>query len=80
MPPIAFRYARGVSASAEYFRNATRQAAAALSPEERVLRALALGQCDLEIYASVNGLTLDQARLDLRRRRDLERRNRSTGR
>ena len=63
-----------MSASADHFKQASLREAAALSPEQRVLRALALGQSDLEIYASVSGLSLDQARSEVRRRRELERR------
>ena len=70
----AFEYDPGVSASAEHFKRATARAVAGMSVEERVLRALALGQSDLELYAAVNGVTLDRARLELRQRRERERR------
>lgn len=63
-----------MSASAEHFRRATLQQAAAMSPEQRVLRALALGQSDLEIFAAASGRSLEEARAELRRRRDLDRR------
>ena len=63
-----------MSASIDHFKQATLREAAAMSSEQRVLRALALGQSDLEIYAAVSGRTLEQARAELRRRRDLERR------
>jgi hypothetical protein len=67
-------YDPAVSASAEHFKQATARAAEAMSIEERVLRALALGQSDLEIYAAANGVTLERARLELRQRRERERR------
>ena len=74
-----FRYDSGVSASAEHFRQATAKAAAGMSVEDRVLRALALGQSDLELYAAVNGVTLERARLELRWRREHERRSEGRG-
>jgi hypothetical protein len=66
----AARYHPGVSGCADHFKEATRREAAAMSPGERVERALALGQSDLELYAAVSGLGLDEARADLRRRRE----------
>jgi hypothetical protein len=72
-PPPEVCYHVRVSASAEHFRQATLRAAAAMTPEQRVLRALALGQSDLELFAAVSGRTLDEARAELRRRRELER-------
>ena len=68
------QYDSAVSASADHFRQATARSAAAMSAEERVLRALALGQSDLELYAASHGVTLERARLDLRQRRERERR------
>jgi hypothetical protein len=62
-----------VSASAAYFKEQTRLAASRMTVEERILRALALGQCDLELFASVSGKTLAEARSALRQRRALER-------
>jgi hypothetical protein len=62
-----------VSASAAYFKEQTRQATRRMTVEERVLRALALGQCDLELFASVSGKTLAEARSTLRQRRAQER-------
>jgi hypothetical protein len=62
-----------VSECADHFKQATLREAAMMSAEQRVLRALALGQSDLEIYASASGLSLQQARSDVRRRRELER-------
>jgi hypothetical protein len=63
-----------MSAVAEHFKQATLRGAATMSAEERILRALALGQSDLELYAAASGLTLEQARAEHRRRRALERR------
>jgi hypothetical protein len=68
------RYPRHVSASADHFKEATRREWAAMSMEQRIVRALELGQSDVEIFASVNGLSLDEARAELRRLKDLSRR------
>ena len=64
------------SASADHFRKATRAASATQSPGERIERALALGRLGLELYASTNGLPLDQARAILARRKGTARRTR----
>jgi hypothetical protein len=46
----------------------------ALSPSERVARALALGRRDLELYAAVAGLSMAAARRAVERRRQARRR------
>jgi hypothetical protein len=58
-----------VSASADHFREQTRQAVLRMTVEERIRRALELGRCDLELYASASGLTLDEAGARVRQRR-----------
>ena len=68
-----------MSSSAAHFKEKTRQAALRMTAEERVLRALALGRCDLELYASVSGMSLDEAGAALRRRRAEERSRRQRG-
>lgn len=45
-----------------------------LTVEERILRALANGQCDLEIYAAANGLAMREASRRVRELRAAERR------
>ena len=50
------------SPSAEHFRRATRERAAAQTPGERIEHALELGRLGLAIYASANGLSLPAAR------------------
>jgi hypothetical protein len=50
-------------------REATRRADAALTPEQRVERALALGDDDLASYASAHALASEWARRALMRRR-----------
>lgn len=62
------------SESAERFRRATRDSVAAMSAEERIRRALALGELYLTIFASANGLTVQAARKELRARQDAARR------
>ncbi len=62
-----------MSASAAYFKEQTRLAALRMTVEERVLRALALGQADLELFASTSGKSVDEARAILRERRAQER-------
>ena len=62
------------SESAEHFRRATRGSVAAMSAEERVGRALALGELCLTIFASANGLSIQAAREELRARQDAARR------
>ena len=47
---------------------------AAMTVAQRVALALDLGRRCLEIYRSVNGLTEEQARAELRRRRHIGRR------
>ena len=48
-----------------------------LTPDERVVLALALGRRDLEIYAAANGLDRPSARLAVERRRQSRRRQSS---
>lgn len=68
------------SASADHFRRATRENAAAGTPAQRIERALQLGKRAVEIYASANGLTVDAARKILdERRRGTSRRTRDPG-
>jgi hypothetical protein len=62
------------SESAEHFRRVTRGSVAAMSAEERVRRALALGELCLTIFASANGLSIQGAREELRARQDAARR------
>lgn len=69
-----------MSSAGDHFKEATRLAAAKLSVEERILRSLALGRCDLEFYATVSGQTLEEASLSIRRRRAAERRAAQKGR
>lgn len=80
MRDACLRYAFEVSSCGDHLKEETRQAAARMTVEERILRALALGQCDLEIYATVNRLTLEQASLNLRARRAAERKAAQLGR
>jgi hypothetical protein len=54
---------------ADESRTATRRADAALTPEQRVERALALGDDDLAAYASAHSLASTWARRALTRRR-----------
>lgn len=61
------------SESAEHFRRATQAQIAAMSDEERLGRALALGELCLTIFASANGLTAEAAREELRARQDAAR-------
>ena len=63
-----------MSRVAESLRRDTARADAALPVEERLRRALALGDSDVAIHASANGLTLDAARAALRRQRGMGRR------
>lgn len=58
----------------DQLKEATRRAAAAMTVEERILRALALGQSDLALYAAVSGQTLEEAGRRVRERRAAERR------
>ena len=71
--PRGHGYDVAVSASAAYFKEQTRQAALRMTVEERILRALALGQSDLEFFASARGMTVVEARAILRERRAQER-------
>lgn len=71
-PPMPY------SASAEHFRQLTRDTAAAQSPAERIARALELGRVGLTIYASANGLTLAEARKALDARQRTQRRSRDS--
>lgn len=63
-----------MSSCADHFKEATRLAAGRMTVEERILRSLALGRCDLEFYAAVSGQTVEQASSNVRRRRAAERR------
>ncbi len=45
------------------------RAEAALSPGERVLRALQLGDSDVQLHAAATGLSLEAARIALQRQR-----------
>lgn len=58
----------------DHFKDETRRAAARLTPEQRMLRALALGKRDLEFLAAVSGRTVEQARQAHETRRATERR------
>lgn len=58
---------------ADDLREASREAMRAMSPEERVALAFALGERDLELYRQANGLTRREARRLLDRRRQLSR-------
>jgi hypothetical protein len=60
--------------TADALRAATRAAAAAESPAERVAQAFRLGDEDLRAYAEARGITLRAARLDIVRRRAAGRR------
>lgn len=73
-------YAGRVRSCADHFKEETRRAAARLTVEQRILRALELGRCDLELFASVSGLTLEQASRTLRARRAAERMTAGPGR
>jgi hypothetical protein len=61
------------SRCAEHFRRATREADAARTVEARLERALALGRIGIELYASANGLSPEEARESVRRRREAQR-------
>ena len=63
-----------MSSCGDHFKEATRLAAAKMTVEERILRSLALGQCDLEFYATVSGQTIEQASASIRSRRAAARR------
>jgi hypothetical protein len=63
-----------VSQVATSLRRDGARAEAALSPEERLLRALLLGDSDVQLHAAANGLTRDQALAALRRQRSMGRR------
>jgi hypothetical protein len=63
-----------VSSCGDHFKDETRRAAAALTPEERMQRALAIGKRDLEFFATVSGQTVEQARQVLAARRASDRR------
>jgi hypothetical protein len=58
-----------VRSVADDSRDATRRADAALTPEQRVERALTLGDDDLVAYASAHALASEWARRALVRRR-----------
>lgn len=68
-----------MSSCGDHFKDETRRAAAALTPEERMERALAIGRRDLEFYATVSGQTVEQARQAIAARRAMERRNAQKG-
>jgi hypothetical protein len=63
-----------MSSCGDHFKDETRRAAAMLTPEERMQRALALGKRDLEFFATVSGQTVAQARQVLAERRAAARR------
>lgn len=63
----------------DHFKEETRRAAAALTPEERMQRALAIGKRDLEFFATVSGQTVEQARQVLAARRAADRRTAQKG-
>jgi hypothetical protein len=63
----------------DHFKEETRRAAAALTPEERMQRALAIGKRDLEFFATVSGQTVEQARQVLAARRASDRRTAQKG-
>ncbi len=59
---------------ADELREKTRQEVLAMSPEERLALAFALGEADLESYRSAHGLSREEALRQLQRRRQLGRR------
>lgn len=63
-----------MSSCGEHLKEQTRKAMMRLTVEERILRALANGRCDLEIYAAASGLTVQEAGRRVRSRRAAERR------
>lgn len=63
-----------MSSCADHLREATLRAAARLTVEERIVRALELGRCDLELYAAVSGQPIERASLAVRARRAAGRR------
>jgi hypothetical protein len=62
-------YTDGMRSVADESREASRRADAALTPEQRVERALALGDDDLAAYAFAHALASERARHALVRRR-----------
>lgn len=68
-----------MSSCGDHFKDETRRATAALTPEERMERALALGRRDLEFYATVSGQSVEQARQALAERRAVDRRSAQKG-
>lgn len=58
---------------ADEIREKQREEERKLSAEERLERAFALGEADLEAYRRAHGLTRQEARRQLQRRRQLER-------
>jgi hypothetical protein len=62
------------SAVAEQLRREDRARAGALSPAERVARALALGRDALALYCAASGLSPEEARRNLERRAQARRR------
>ncbi len=63
-----------MSSVGEKLKEQTRLAMLRLTAEERILRALANGRCDLEIYAAASGLTVQEAGRRVRERRAAARR------
>jgi hypothetical protein len=59
---------------ADELREKTRREALAMTPDERLALAFALGDADLETYRLARGLSRDEARRELERRRQLGRR------
>lgn len=59
---------------ADELREKTRREVMAMSPDERLALAFALGDADLETYRRARGLSSDEARRELERRRQLGRR------
>ncbi|HSN90806.1 MAG TPA: hypothetical protein VLS93_06230 [Anaeromyxobacteraceae bacterium] len=59
---------------ADEIRDEGRRRERALSPAERIELALRLGEEDVEMYRTANGVTREEARLRLRRQRQVGRR------
>jgi hypothetical protein len=59
---------------ADEVREKRRQAVLAMTPEERLDLAFALGEADLESYRGAHGLNREEALRELKRRRQLGRR------
>jgi hypothetical protein len=59
---------------ADELRERTRREVLAMTPDERLELAFALGDADLETYRLARGLSRDEARRELERRRQLGRR------